>query len=46
MDIELNLSHYVSIMLNAFRDLLCSKLYAGIINLALHISTEFLCNDK
>ena len=27
MDIKLNLSYCASIMLNAFKDLLCSKLY-------------------
>ena len=34
MDIKLNLSYYASIMLDAFKDLLCSD-YAGIIGLGI-----------
>ena len=37
MDIKLNLSYSASIMLDAYRDLLCSDYYAGIIGLDLNL---------
>ena len=37
MDIKLNFSYYASIMLDAFKDLLCSN-YAGIIDLGQLVS--------
>ena len=38
MDIKLNLSHYASIMLDAFKDLLYAQNYAGMIGLGLVFS--------